>query len=225
MFEQEIEMEKKEGSSFGPVLIILILVGLFVGSLGVVIFQSKRTLKPEEASAAIDKKLKTSPPVTVSFRTGSLSYDTADKSSDPQYKLLENAGILKIRKTKGYTAQVDLTPSGKEFLASLPNVQTMQNKDHTTVFVLPLASRKLVSVEKVTKLSPQKFQVQYRWKWETTKAGDMFDIDGKLVQSLPNYDRTILIDQHGANYYHGGPAVASILLTKGEGAWDPVSAN
>ena len=35
MFEQEIEMEKKEGSAFGPVLIILVLVGLFVGSLGV----------------------------------------------------------------------------------------------------------------------------------------------------------------------------------------------
>jgi hypothetical protein len=43
MFEQEIEMEKKEGAAFGPILIILVLVGLFVGSLGVVIFQSKRS--------------------------------------------------------------------------------------------------------------------------------------------------------------------------------------
>jgi len=103
-------------------------------------------------------------------------------------------------------------------------VETVQNKDHTTVYVLPLASRKLVSVDKVTKLSPQKFQVQYRWKWETTKAGDMFEIDGKLVQSLPGYARSVLIDQHGANYYHGAPMASSIQLAKSEGAWDPVSA-
>ena len=58
MFEQEIEMEKKEGSSFGPVLIIFLLVGLFVGGIGVVIFQSKQTVKPEEATAAIQNRLK-----------------------------------------------------------------------------------------------------------------------------------------------------------------------
>jgi hypothetical protein len=225
MFEQEIEMEKKEGSAFGPVLIILVLVGLFVGSLGVVIFQSKQTLKPEEATAAVDKRLTASAPITVSFHTGMVSYAATDNPSSPQYKLLENAGILKLGKAKGHAAQVDLTPAGKEFLASLPNVQTLQDKDHTTLYVLPLASRKLVSVDKIIKLSHQKFQIQYRWAWQTTKAGEMFDIDGKLVQSLPSYDRSVLINQHGANYYHGAPGVASMLLAKGDTGWDPLSAN
>jgi hypothetical protein len=53
----------------------------------------------------------------------------------------------------------------------------------------------------------------------------MFDIDGKLVQSLPSYDRSVLINQHGANYYHGAPGVASMLLAKGDTGWDPLSAN
>src|ERR1700681_2499885 len=100
MFEQEIEMEKKEGSSFGPVLIIFLLVGLFVGGIGVVIFQSNQTLKPEEASAPIAAKLKPSEPVNVTFHTGNVSYAAADKPTDPQYKLFEKAGILKIGKGK-----------------------------------------------------------------------------------------------------------------------------
>ena len=63
MFEQELEMEKKEGSAFGPVLIILLLVGLFVGGIGFVIFQGKQTPKPAEASAIVEAKLKSAGPV------------------------------------------------------------------------------------------------------------------------------------------------------------------
>jgi len=225
MFEQAIELEKKEGSWFAPVLIILMLVGLFIGGFGIVIFQSKRTLKPEEATAAVEAKLKSSAPVSVSFHTGVVSYGAADKPSDPQYKLFEKAGILKIAKAKGYAAQVDLTPKGKQFLASLANVQTLPDQDHTTLYILPLASRKLVSVNKVSKLSPQRFQVEYTWAWQTTKAGDMFDIPGKLVQELPTYERSVLIDQHGASYYHGEPAHATLLLMKDDKGWVPVFAN
>ena len=225
MFEQEIEMEKKEGSSFGPVLIIFLLVGLFVGGIGVVIFQSNQTLKPEEASAPIAAKLKAAEPVNVTFHTGNVSYAAADKPTDPQYKLFEKAGILKIGKGKGYAAQVDLTPAGKQFLASFPSVKGVPDKNNTTAYTLPLASRNLVSVGKVSKLSPQKFQVQYTWAWQTTKAGDMFDIAGKLVQDLPSYDRSMLIDQHGANYYHNAPAQAAIILTKGDKGWESASAH
>ena len=225
MFEQAIEMEKKEGSWFAPVLIILVLVGLFVGGFCVVIFQSKLTLKPSEAAAAVDTKLKSSAPVTVSFHTGLVSYAAADKPSDPQYKLFENAGILKITKGKGYAAQVDLTPEGKQLLASLADVQMVQDTGNTTEYILPLATRKLVSVNKVLKLTPDRFQVEYTWAWQTTKAGDMFDIPGKLVQELPPYERSVLIDQHGASYFHGEPAQDSLLLMKSDKGWAPVFAN
>lgn len=221
MFEEELEMEKKEGSSFGPVLIIFVLIGLFIGGIGVVIFQSRQKVKPEEATAAIQNKLKAAAPVSVTFRTGNVSNTSAN---DPQYKLLEKAGILKIGKGKGYASQVDLTPAGKDLLASLPNVKGVPDKARTTtVYELPLASRKLVSVGKVTKLSHDKCQVQYTWAWQTTKAGELFDIAGKFVQSLPPYERGMLIDQHGANYYHGAPSAAAIVLKKEDTGWEPAS--
>ncbi len=214
MFEEELELEKKEGSSFGPVLIILLLVGLFVGGIGVVVFQSKETLKPEQATAAVEARLTSVAPVSITFHVGNVSYTAEDKPSDAQYKLFEKAGFLKIAKSKGYAAKVDLTPAGKQFLASLPDVKGVPEKDGTIGYTLQLASRKLVSVEKITKLGQHKFQVQYTWAWQPTKAGDLFDVAGHLVQSLPAYDRSMLIDQHGADYYHAAPAQATVQLTK-----------
>ncbi len=214
MFEHEIEMEKKEGSAFGPVIIILLLVGLFVGGIGVVVYQSRESLKPEQATAAIEAKLNSAPPVSITFHIGNVSYSAGDKPTDAQYKLFEKAGFIKIGKGKGYAAQVDLTSAGKQFLASLPDGKGVPEKDGTTGYTLQLASRKLVSVGKVAKLGQHKFQVQYTWAWQTTKAGELFDVAGNLVQSLPSYDRSMLIDQHGANYYHAAPAQATIQLVK-----------
>jgi hypothetical protein len=220
MFEEELEMEKKEGSTFGPVLIILFMVALFVGGIGVVVFQSKETLKPEQATAAVEGKLKTMAPVSITFHVGNVSYSAEDKPSDAQYKLFEKARFLKIGKGKGYAAQVDLTPAGKQFLASCPDAKGVPDKNGTTGYTLLLASRKLVSVEKITKLGQHKFQVQYTWTWQPTKAGDLFDVAGKLVQSLPSYERSMLIDQHGGAYYHAAPTQATVQLTK-SGYWAP----
>lgn len=224
MFEQEIEMEKKEGSSFGPVLIIFLLVGLFVGGFGVVIFQSKQTVKLGEATAAIETRLKVTAPVSVTFHTGNISYGAPEKPNDPQYKLLEKAGIIRIGKGKGYAAQVDLTRAGGDFVAALASVKGVPDKDSTTAYTLPLASRTLVSVGKVTKLSQQRFQVQYTWTWLATKAGDLFDIAGKPVQGLSSYERGMLIDQHGANYYHSAPTQTTIILARGDKGWQTASA-
>jgi predicted transcriptional regulator len=224
MFEQEIEMEKKEGSSFGPLLIIFLLIGLFVGGLGVVIFQSRQTPKPEQASAVIETRLKSAGPVSVTFHTGNISYAAADSPTDPQYKLLEKAGILKIGKAKNNSAQIDLTPKGKEFLTSFPDVKGVPGKNNTIGYTLPLASRKLVAVGKVTRLNQEKFQVQYTWSWQTTKAGEMFDVSGKLVQSLPTYERGTLIDQHGAKYFHAAPTQDSIVLVKADHGWESARA-
>jgi hypothetical protein len=108
-------------------------------------------------------------------------------------------------------------------VASLPDVAGVPDKDNTTAYTLPLASRKLVSIGKVTKLSQTRYQVQYTWAWETTKAGEMFDIAGKLVQELPAYDRGMLIDQHGANYYHGAPVQTTVVLMQGDKGWEAAS--
>lgn len=224
MFEQELELEKKEGSSFGPIVVVLLMVILFIGGLGVVIYQSNITLKPGEATAAVETKLKATPPVTVMFHTGNVSYSYADAPNDPQYVLLQKAGFLKVGKGKGYAAQVDSTPAGKKFLESFPDVKGVPNTDKTALgYNLPLATRKLVGIGKITKLAQRTFRAEYTWQWVPTPAGDLFDIDGKLVQSLPLYDRGQLIDQHGANYYHGAPSQGALVLIKRDTGWEPVS--
>ncbi|MDR3763425.1 MAG: hypothetical protein P4M01_04945 [Acidobacteriota bacterium] len=220
MFEQEIEMEKKEGSGFGPLLIILLLVGLFVGGIGIVVYQGKQAVKADEASAIIQQKLARTPPVTVSFSTGNVSYGAADAPTQPQYKLLATAGYLKIGKGKGWAEQVDLTPAGKAFFDSIPGVSTMPDKGGMTIYRVPLAHMKLVSTGAVTKVATHRCSVQYTWGWETTKAGDLFDIAGKPVQNLPTYDRSMLIDQHGANYYHNPPSQSAISVVKGDKGWE-----
>lgn len=210
----KLNWKRRKDPRFGPVIIILLLVGLFVGGIGVVVYQSRESLKPEQATAAIEAKLNSAPPVSITFHVGNVSYSAGDKPTDAQYKLFEKAGFIKIGKGKGYAAQVDLTSAGKQFLASLPDGKGVPEKDGTTGYTLQLASRKLVSVGKVAKLGQHKFQVQYTWAWQTTKAGELFDVAGNLVQSLPSYDRSMLIDQHGANYYHAAPAQATIQLVK-----------
>jgi hypothetical protein len=217
MFEQEIEMEKKEGSSFGPLLIILLMVGLFVGGIGVVVYQSKKTLSPDLAKAALEAKLKAQAPVTVTFHTGVVTYSGSEKPTDAQYKLFEKAGYLKTSKAKGtvWGEQIDLTPAGKAFLASLPGVEGKPDKkDGTVAYTLPLATRNFVSLDKLTKLSQHRYEVRYTWAWAPTKAGDLFDVASSLVQSLPSYDRGMLIDQHGGAYYHAAPAQATTVLTE-----------
>ena len=231
MFEEELELEKKEGSSFGPVVVVLLLVGLFVGGLGIVIYQSNITLKPEEATAAVQSRLKATAPPTVTFRTGNVNFTVAGTPDDPQYKLLEKAGIITVGKAKGDAAPVVLTPAGRDLLASFPDVKgepggtSAGSNKNTTSYTLPLASRKLVSVDKITKVGQGRFQVQYSWAWETTKAGDLFDVGGKMVQSLPEWDRLVLIDLHGAAYYHGAPTTNTIVLVKGDQGWEPASAS
>jgi len=223
MFEQEIELERKEGSNWGPFLMIVLLVGLFVGGFGVVIFQSRQTVKPEEATAAIETRVKSMPPATVSFHTGMVSYNAPDKPSDPQYKLLTSCGLLKVGKGKGYAALVELTPQGKDLLASVPGVQNIPDKNGTTLYVVPLATHKMLSIGNITKVSQGRFQVEYTWQWVTTPAGDFFDVDSKNVQALSLYERSVLIDQHGANNYHKGASKSSMVLINAEKGWEPAT--
>jgi hypothetical protein len=225
MFEQEIEMEARESSGIGPVLVVLLLVALFLGGIGVVVYQGKQAVKAGEAAAIIQSQLKTKPPVTVTFSTGNVSYGAADAPTQPQYKLFASAGYLKIGKGKGWAEQVDVTPQGKEFFSSIPGMKTVPDKSGMVIYSVPLASRKLVAVGAITKLGAEKCSVQYTWAWQPTKAGDLFDVAGKAVQDLPLYDRSVLIEQHGANYYHAAPAQSAITVVKYDKGWEAASAN
>ena len=220
MFEQELELEQKEGSSFGPLIIIVLLAALIIGGAGVLIYQSRQTLKPEEAAQVVSKMLAGRPPTTVLFHTGTVTPSMFDSADEPQYRLMEKAGLLKTTRIKNSAkAEVTLTPEGERLLSSLPESKKTA-KDGEVEYVVPLADRKLINITQVTKLAPNRFQVNYTWQWTPNKLGDDFDAAGDLVKGFNTWDRQKLIDKHGAAFYHGGPEQASITLVKGSKGWE-----
>ena len=217
MFEQEIEMEKKN-SSIVPLLLILTLIVAVVGLSIFFVVQSRRVLPNAEANSVVAGILDGQGPITVRFQTGIVR--GVEKPHDPHYRLFEKAGYLKIGKdTSDWKTPVSLTPKGGAFLSGLTGVKKSKNKDGNDEYAVPLAQRKLVSLDKVTMLSPSRATVEYTWRWETNKAGDMFDAAGPSVKAFNTWDRSTLIDKYGAHFYHEAPRRVALALMKTEKGW------
>ena len=217
MFEQEIEMEKKNSS----VVPLLLIVGLILGVVGVAAYftvESQRVLSPGEANAVVVKVLDNQGPITLRFHTGIVKGN--DYPHDPQYRLLETAGYLKIGKDRpDWKTPIALTPKGEAFLANLAGVKTSKDKDEIDEYAVPLAQRKLVAINKITMLTPSKATVEYTWKWETNQAGELLDAAGPAVKAFNTWDRSTLIDKYGAHFYHDAPTKAAMALMKTDKGW------
>jgi hypothetical protein len=218
MFEQELEMEKKSTSIFP----LLLLVALIVGIVGVSLYfvaESRTVLSTAEARPVVLALLDGQDPAAVHFKTGSIPAEASDKLREPHYRLLEKEGYLKIGKASASKTPVSLTPAGQALLAEIAGVKQSKDKDGNDEYTVPLAQRKLVAMGKITMLSPSKAAVEYTWKWEPTKAGDLFDAAGAAVRGFNTWDRTTLIDKYGANFYHAGPTKAVVALVKIDKSW------
>jgi hypothetical protein len=106
----------------------------------------------------------------------------------------------------------------REFQA-IPEFRQWKDKDGTDIYFVPLAERKLDKISNITMKSPTIAQVEYRWKWEPNKIGEMFEASGSLVKSFNTWDRATLIQKYGANFYHAEPTSASITLVRGDKGW------
>jgi hypothetical protein len=218
MFEQEIEMEKKTSS----IIPLLLIVGLILGIVGVSLYfviDSRRVLSTAEATPVVLALLDAQKPVTLHFQTGNIRASASDKLREPNYKLLVNEGYLKIGKESASKTPVSLTPQGQAFLAEIAGVKQSKDKDGIDEYIVPLAQRKLVEISKVTMLSPNKAVVEYSWKWEPTKAGDLFDAAGPAVKKFKTWDRSTLIDKYGANFYRAAPTKVAVALVKNYYGW------
>jgi hypothetical protein len=215
MFEQEIEMEKRE-SSVVPLLLIVGMILVFVGVAGYYVWQNKQVLSNADAGSVIMATLKNQGPAVVQFHTGMVKASINEKPQDPHYKLLEKAGILRVGKPSrdGRTFPIAMTPQGEKLLSEIPDIQKAKEKDGTDVYVLPLAQRQLIEISKVTMINPERARVDYVWKWEPNKIGNLFDASGSTVKSFNTWERATLIEKYGANYYHGDPTKVSVVLIK-----------
>lgn len=218
MFEAELEMEKKSGS-WVPLLLVLGLVAVIVGVGGYFYMQVKRGLSQQEATRVVTALLKAQRPAAVQFHTGLLTSSVADKPSNPHYRLLEKAGVLKLGKLTAKGMPVELTPEGERLLAQIPGVQKAKEKDGTQAYLVPLAERKLVQVSNVKMNTPSLARVDYVWKWEPNKLGEAFDASGELVRGFKTWDRANLIEKHGADFYRAEPKTMSVNLLRGDKGW------
>ncbi len=216
MFEEEIAMEQKE-SSIVPLLLILSLAGVIVGSVVYWVLQSRKTISPEQAQAVVTQILAKQGPVTLIFRTGKVESSVNEKPHDPHYKLMEKAGLLKTAESKGKDiVTVTLTAQGDKVINSIPELRKRDDKDGTTVYFLPLASKKVVAVNKVTMSGPNLAHIEYTWQWAPTVAGDIFDTNSKFVKTFNIWDTQTLISKYDVNYYHGEPVKASVNMVRGD---------
>jgi hypothetical protein len=217
MFEQELEMEKKSSS----ILPLLLMIGMIVAVVGVAlhfVLQSREVLETTEATPVITAILDNQLPAVLKFETGNVR--GADNPHDPNYKLLQKAGYITIGKdTKDWKTPIALTPAGTAFLADLSGVKKVDEAEGRTMYKVPLAQRKLVEIGKITMKSTGHAIVEYSWKWEPNKAGDLMDASGDLVKGFNSWERSTLIDKYGANFYHAAPTKTAILLVKTEKGW------
>ena len=219
MFEQEVEMEQRQ-SSVVPLLLIIAMIMAFVGVAGYYVMQNRKVLPAAEASNLIASSLKQDGPVTIQFKVGPVVGSVQDRPHDPNYRLLEKAGLITIGKDKGRVTPITLTAAGSKLLAELPGVsQTKDPKDGTNSYVVPVASRTLVGTPNVTMTGMGRAKAEFTWGWEPNRVGDMLDASGPLVKSFNTWDRGTLIDKYGAKFYHGAPTKAVMAFVRAENGW------
>ena len=222
MFEQELEMEKKE-SSVLPLLLIVAFIVVIVGVAGYYVLQSRQVLGMNDATRIATETLKNQGWAKVKFHTGDVNGSVADAATSPHYKLLEKAGFITIGKPKGTYGQiipVALTPKGEEMLKSIPGVEKKTESDGAVIYTVPLAERKLVNVSEIKMLNPLHALVGISWVWQTNAMGELFDAAGPMVKSFNTYERSTLIEKYGAAFYHDPPTKVVLAMTKSDTGWE-----
>jgi len=221
LFAAEIAFEKKTSSLF-PLILIAGLVLVVGGTIYYFVKVSRDVLTVPLATATVNRILEAQGPATVRFSTGTVVGSINEKPLDPHYKLLAKAGIV-VTKPKGAdTLIVNLTSAGESLLNNINGLQKAKNPDGTTTYLVPLATRELVSIDKVTMLKPHLAQVNYTWKWAPNRLGSEFDASSSLVKSFSSWDRTTLIKSYGVDFYRAEPTKASITLMESDnGVWKP----
>jgi hypothetical protein len=217
MFEAEIEMEKR--SSFLPLILMMCLVVAIAGLATYVILQvrGKTPLSAQQASGIVAATLQGPGPAVIHFSTGLVKND--QKLPDPNYRLLEKAGIVKLAKAPPGSVLVSLTPEGERLITGLPGFKKSKETDGSFSYQAPLAQRQLVGIAGVNMNGADNAIIEYNWKWVPNQLGDVFDAGGPLVKSFNLWERQTLINKYEADFYHGSPTKSTLALARNGRGW------
>jgi len=219
MFEAEVEMERR--SSILPLLLMMCLVAGIVGLATYVLFQvrGKTPLRAQDASAIVAAALQGPGPVVIHFRTGLIKPSVDEKPGDPNYRLLEKAGIIKLGKAAKGSVMVSITPEGERLMSGVPGFKKSKEADGTFSYQAPLAQRQLVSIAGVNMNGVDNATVEYTWKWVPNQLGDVFDAGGPLVKSFNLWERQTLINKYEVAFYNGEPTKSTLALARSGREW------
>ena len=219
MFEAEVQMERR--SSFLPLLLMMCLLAGIVGLAAYVLLQVRAAtpLTAEGASGIVTATLQGPGPAVIHFRTGLVKPSTEEKPEDPNYRLLEKAGIVKLAKVPHGAFHVALTPEGERLLTALPGCKKEKEADGSFSYRAPLAQRQFVSVAGVTMIAANSATVDYNWKWVPNELGNVFDAGGSLVKSFNLWERQTLINKYEVDFYNGSPTRSTLALVRNGKEW------
>jgi hypothetical protein len=219
MFEAEVEMERR--SSFLPLLLMMCLVLAIVGLTCYVILQAKgqTPVTAREASAIVAATVQGPGPAIIHFRTGLVKPTADEKPGDPNYRLLEKAGIIKLANSARGSVAISITPDGERLLNSLPGCKKSKEADGTFSYEAPLAQRQFVSIAAINMIGVNSATVEYNWKWIPNQLGNVFDAGGPLVKSFNLWDRQTLINKYEVDFYNAGPTKSTLALARNGKGW------
>jgi hypothetical protein len=219
MFEAEVEMERR--SSILPLLLMMCLVAGIVGLATYVLFQvrGKTPLRAQDASGIVAAALQGPGPAIIHFRTGLVKPSVDEKPGDPNYRLLEKAGIIKLAKAAQGSVLVSITPEGERLMSGVPGFKKSKEADGTFSYQAPLAHRQLVSIAGVDMNGANNAIVEYTWKWVPNQLGNVFDAGGSLVKSFNLWERQTLINKYEVDFYNGEPTKSTLALARSGRDW------
>jgi len=219
MFEAEVEMEKR--SSFLPMLLMFCLVAAIAGVAGYVIVQvrSQTPLTAQEATTILAAAVQGPGPAITRFHAGLLKVSGQEDPKEPNYRLLEKAGIVKLAKEAKGSVEVAITPDGERLLEGIAGVKKSKEADGTFLYEVPLAERQFVSVAGVTMVGANSATVEYNWKWVPNRMGDVFDAGGSLVKSFNLWERQTLINKYAVNFYNAGSNKSTLACARSGKEW------
>ena len=214
-------MEKKS-SNFGPLVMVLVLVLVVGGTIFYFVKTSREVLSVPVATNSVNQILQSQGGGKIHFSVGTIVSSVNEKPMDPHYKLLAKAGILTIKPKSWNSIYSTMTPAGEKVLGEIKGVDKGKNSDGNTTYVVPLAERKIVAIDKITMIKPHLARVDYTWKWEANRLGKEFDASGDAVHSFNTWDRGTLIKDYGVDFYGAAPTKASVVLVETkDGTWKP----
>lgn len=218
MFEAEVAMEKR--SSILPLILMMCLLALIVGTVVYVFMQvrERRPLTAQQVTPIVAAALQGPGPAVIRFRTGSVKLGD-DGKPDPNYRLLEKAGVVKLAKPAKGNVQVSITPEGESMLAAIQGLNKSKEEDGSVSYRVPLAQRQFVGITDVEMNGANGATVQYTWKWLPNPLGDVFDAGGPLVKGFTLWERQTLINKYEVDFYHGDAARSTLALVRNGREW------